>query len=163
MATANDGISRFSDSTVYGTPTFTDGIGLGSKVPTVGQLGYLYAPAYAGGVGTFTTGVPITYGSQLVPAGTYICSASGTITPAAAVTQSLTASIFITGGIVVGLTQIGDTGNTFADAFNNTMNVSGIFQTSVPITVSFALTTTFNAGTMTATGLEYNFDIVRIA
>jgi hypothetical protein len=76
MATANDGVSRFADSTVYGATTFVKNITLGSgTTPTAGQLGYIVS-----GTGVpdtaFTTTISKNVATIALTAGTWLLNAT---------------------------------------------------------------------------------------
>jgi len=166
MATANDGISRFSNSTVIGVPTFTNGIGLGTSAPTLGELGFLYSPALVG-TGNFTSSVPITYGSQVVPVGTYIITATGLAGGAGAVITAVSSQLLATpasgGTSVIAFSQTGESGNLVTDSFTNAINISSIYRATEQTTITFQLTLIFTGGPCITNGADYSFKLVRIA
>lgn len=161
MATANDGVSRFADSTVYGTPTFTGGIGLGTKVPVLGQIGFTYFPTITAS-GAFTSNDYKTYASQLIPAGTYIMSGSLTSDSDGAVVSSVAGRIASNGGTIA-YSETGDSGNVVVDNDVNGINISCIYQTASPTTITLEMKMIFTGGPPTSNAGNFNFGITRIA
>jgi hypothetical protein len=168
MSSANDGVSRFSDSTIYGTATFVEPIVVPSIVyttPAVGQVGYTYSVPYTNVTASFTTGVPIGYASSpVLPAGTYSMSVNGLTSRIGAVVTDRLIQVIpsAVGAAPIVYLQSGDSTNTDADTGVDSFLVSSLFKLTTPQSVAVFVEFEFSAGNIGATGQNFTYLITRL-
>lgn len=148
MSSANDGISRFSDSTTYGVTTFKQPIVVPSIIyttPSVGQVGYTYTIPYSTAELVFVSGLPIAYAvSPTIPAGTYIVSVDAMTNRVSAVITDSTIQVLASGvATPIIYRQSGVSTNTDADSGQETVSLSSVFTLTVATTVGIFLNFTF--------------------
>jgi hypothetical protein len=170
MATANDGVSRFSDSTVYSETTFKQPITVPSIVydgtAVAGQVGYTYNVAYAPATAAFTTNVMKTIATQLVPAGTYAVAAScATQTTGAVIQNGIGVLSFVDGtGTTQNLAflQGGNSSNTIPDTSINSFSLSALAVFDAPRTITFAGEFDFSGGAIVTIPNQFTFKITKL-
>jgi hypothetical protein len=145
MATANDGISRFSNSSVLGTPTFVNGASFDSIVALPGQVGYSYQPALIPAPGAaFVTTVAQALFSQALPKGTYIVSVIANTNHTSAIIQDTFLNILNTAGVSVGSSQFGESNAVVSDVGIGSVPLTTIVVLTAPTTLTVFLSFAFS-------------------
>jgi hypothetical protein len=157
MATANDGISRFSDSTIYGIPTFNKGIALGDgsditlsnglTPPTVGQLGYIKV-ANLTTVALVSGAAGVETGTITLDPGTYIVSVDYAFNLTGATVSQAEGSIFVAG--VVRSTQLNCPTTSATVTGVVYQNMTTVLNITASTIISFRQAATVSAGTISS-------------
>lgn len=166
MATSNDGVSRFADSTIYSTTTFKNPITLGSvTTPSVGQLGYVTNGTNIDPNTPFLDGVALSVSSMELTAGTYILTSS--YTPAIPVASNPT-NINLNYSITPDFYQIEYGSVALFDLSGvgglteSVLNLSGCIVVTNPVTLYLTSEFAFLTGTILV-GTIIRFQAIKIA
>jgi len=111
-----------------------------------------YLPTLTGS-GDFTSNVPITYSSQLVPAGTYSITATGVTTSVGTFSKAIIGHL-LTEDTIISFYEAGDVEHNYK------ASLVGTFTCSVPTTIYFTITMIFTSpGTVSVSADDYSFVI----
>jgi len=134
---------------------------------TTAQIGYTY-PISCSASGTFTSGVQLLYGTQLVTIqGVYLINCTGTALANCVMTSkqsSITADTLVpTASTTIAQNVWGMSGNTFSSGNSESMNLTAIFSVVKNTTFNFYLTYIFTGTSMSTTTSGFRMTVTRIA